>query len=121
MFTDLDIVNLLLKEIAMATGPEVLKYYGTNTKDAMNFIMTNVNNPKIIFDVAYENGITTQHLSDITGYSADAIKTYFESAGLSAALLDEVKLLFNSPLGHLDYLVDFNSHTGSLSTASLRE
>jgi hypothetical protein len=43
MFTDLDIVNLLLKEIAMATGPEVLKYYETNTKDAMNFIMTNVN------------------------------------------------------------------------------
>ena len=41
--------------------------------------------------------------------------------GLDTEFLDEVKLLFNSSLGDLDYLVKFNSHTGSLSTASLKE
>jgi len=105
----------------MATGLEVLKYYGITREQAMDFIMANVNNPEVIYDVASSYGITTQHLSDITHYSANAINNYFESSGLSTELLNEVKLLFNSNLGDLAYLVNFNSHTGSLSTASLRE
>jgi hypothetical protein len=97
----------------MATEQDVLKYYGITTEDAMRFTMTNVDNPKIIFDTASEHRITTQYLSEIKGYSADVIKTYFESAGLSTALLDKLKLLLNSPLNHLDYPVDFNSYTES--------
>lgn len=105
----------------MATGPEVLKFYGITVEQAKGFIVANINNPEVIYNAVSELGITTQHLSDITGYSADVIKDYFESAGLSAKLLDEVKLLFNSDLGNLDYLVNFNNHTGSLSTTSLSE
>ncbi|UJP03553.1 MAG: hypothetical protein LZF85_03620 [Nitrosomonas sp.] len=105
----------------MATGLEVIEYYGISRERAMDFIMANVNHPEVIYDVASTYGITTQHLSDITGYSTDIIKNYFESSRLSTTVLDEVKLLFNSSLGHLDYLVNFNNHTGSLSTASLSE
>ncbi len=105
----------------MATGQEVLKFYGITVEQAIDFIMANVNNPEVIYNGASELGITTQHLSDITGYPTGAIKNYFESAGLNAKSLDEVKLLFNSDLGSLDYLVNFNNHTGSLSTISLSE
>ena len=105
----------------MATGIQVLNYYGITVKQAMDFILANINNPEAIYNGASELGITTQHLSDITGYPADAIKNYFESSGLSVEVLDEVKLLFNSNLGHLDYLVNYNTHTGSLSTISLSE
>lgn len=105
----------------MATGLEVLKHYGITREQAMDFIMANVNHPEVIYDVAWEFGITTQHLSDITGYSTDDIKNYFESSGLDTYALDEVRILFNSNLGDLNYLVDFNDLTGVLSTASLAE
>lgn len=105
----------------MATGPEVLKYYGITSEQAMDFIMANVNHPEVIYNGAMGLGITTQHLSDITGYSTDDIKNYFESSGLDTYTLDEVRILFNSNLGDLNYLVGFNDLTGALSTASLAE
>jgi len=57
----------------MATGIQVLNYYGITVKQAMDFILANINNPEAIYNGASELGITTQHLSDITVYPADAI------------------------------------------------
>jgi|CXWL01.1.fsa_nt_gi hypothetical protein len=105
----------------MTTGQEVLKFYNIDQKTAMDFIMANINNPTVIFNTASDYGITNQHLSHITGYSTDTIRNYFESFNLDSEWLDEVKILFNSELGNLSYLVNFNNRTGSLSTSSLRE
>ena len=105
----------------MATGKEVLEYYEISLQDANDFIMGNVAHPEIIYLTAGDYGITNQHLSDITSYSTETIKNYFANFGLDPELLDEVQLLFNSNLGNLDYLVNFNNHIGSLSTANLRE
>ena len=105
----------------MATGQEVLKFYGITVEQAIDFIMAYVNNPEVIYDGASELGITTQHLSDITGYSTDVIKNYFESFGLDTYTLDEVRILFNSNLGDLNYLVGLDDLTGVLSTTSLGE
>lgn len=105
----------------MATGSEVLKYYEITVEQANGFIMANVNQPELIYDTARELGISTQHLSDITGYSTSIIKDYFESSGLDIYFLDQVRILFNSNLEDLDYLVDFDDKTGVLSTTSLEE
>lgn len=105
----------------MATGPEVLTYYGITVEQAMDFIMANIDRPEVIYDAAWDHGITTQHLSDISGYSVNTIKDYFESSGLDTYALDEVRILFNSNLKDLDYLVGFNVKTDVLSTTSLGE
>lgn len=103
----------------MATGQEALAYLGLTVEQVNQFIQENIGQHKIIYDAAYDVGITTQHLSDITGYSTDTIKNFFATFELDTRLLDEVKILFNSDLGDLANLVGFNDHSGVLSTASL--
>lgn len=105
----------------MANGQEVLTHHELTVEQANEFIMENIEQPEVIFNAASEFGITTQHLSDITGYSTDVISNFFASFGLDTKLLDEVKILFNSDLGDLASLVEFNDHNGVLSTASLSD
>ncbi|UJP04866.1 MAG: hypothetical protein LZF61_08400 [Nitrosomonas sp.] len=108
----------------MATGEEVLKYYGITKDDAVNFVLTNADNPELVYDAAWDSGITTQHLNDILneipGISVDVIKDYFEGAGLDTLALDEVRILFNANLGDLNYLVGTNDLSGVLSIEALR-
>ncbi|MFZ1711721.1 MAG: hypothetical protein WAT53_01485, partial [Nitrosomonas sp.] len=94
---------------------------GISISEARDFIFANVDQPGIIFNKAAEFGITTEMLSEITGYSSAVISGYLASFGLDTKLLDEVKILINSDPGDLSYLIDFNDHTGVLSTASLRD
>jgi len=103
----------------MATGQEVLDFYNFTVDQALQFIEANINQPQTIFNIANESGITIQHLTDITGYSANIINNYFSSAGLNPTKIDEVKLLFNSSLMDLESLVSFNSHSGVLSNVEL--
>ena len=105
----------------MATWQDVLKSYNVDQKTAVDFLMANVNNPGAIFKVALDNGITVQHLSDISGYSSNTIRNYFAASNLDSTWLDEVKVLSNLKLGNVDKLVDFNNHTGALSTSTLRD
>ncbi|PSJ16085.1 hypothetical protein [Nitrosomonas supralitoralis] len=105
----------------MATGQEVLEYYGIPVDLAIDFINENIDQPEIIFNLANDAGITIKHLSDITGYSTDSISDYFSSSGLNSKSLNEVKLILNSSLGDLESLVKYNDHNGVLSTASLNE
>ena len=103
----------------MATGTEVLEYYGLTVDQGLQFIETNIGQPEVIFNEAYNHGITTQHLSDITGYSTTIINDYFVSSELNSRELDEVKKLFNSSLGELENLVSFNDRNGFLSNVEL--
>ena len=103
----------------MATGQEVLTHYQITIDQAHEFILANIKQPDVIFDIAEQFGITTQHLGDITGYSTDIIRDFFSSYGLDTIDLDDIKILFNSELANGASLVQFNNHSDVLSTASL--
>lgn len=103
----------------MATGQEVLTHYQITIDQAQKFILANIKQPDVIFDIAEQFGITTQHLGDITGYSTDIIRDFFSSYGLDTIDLDDIKILFNSELANGASLVQFNNHSDVLSTASL--
>lgn len=104
----------------MATATEALDFYGFTIQQANDFIHANVDQPATIFDAAFQHGITIQMLSEITGYQSNDINGYFATSNLDTKLLD-VQILVNSDLGSLAHLVNFNDHSGVLSTASLRD
>jgi hypothetical protein len=103
----------------MATGQEVLAHYQITVDQAIEFIRANLEQPEVIFNAAFESGITTQHLSDITGFSTDSISDFFASFGLDTKALDEVKILFNSDIGDFANFVGFNVRGEVLSNTSL--
>lgn len=103
----------------MATGQEVLAFLKLTVEEANAFILANIEQPQLILDTTKEFGITTQHLSDITGYSTDIISDYFFSSGFDSRVLEDTKILFNSELGDLASLVGFNERSDALSAASL--
>jgi len=103
----------------MATGQEVLAHYQITVDQAHEFIWANIEQPDVIFDTAEEFGITTQHLSDITGYSTEIISDFFGSFKLDTIELDDIRILFNSELDAGVGLVEFNDRSDVLSTASL--
>lgn len=103
----------------MATGQEVLAHYQITIDQAQQFILANIKQPDVIFDTAEDFGITTQHLSDITGYSTNIISGFFGSFGLDTVELDDIRILFNSELDNGFSLVGFNNRSDVLSTASL--
>lgn len=105
----------------MATGQEVLAHYQVTVEQANEYILANIEQPEVIFEAAEDFGITTQHLSDITGYSTAIISEYFLSYGFDSRGLDKTKILFNSELSDLASLVRFNDRSGALSTASLAD
>lgn len=105
----------------MASGQEVLMHNQVTVEQANAFILANIEQPEVIFDTAKKFGITTQHLSDITGYSTEIISEYFLSSGLDNKALEDIKILLNSELGDLASLVGFNDHSDALSTASLAD
>ncbi|MBX3640415.1 MAG: hypothetical protein KF888_07870 [Nitrosomonas sp.] len=105
----------------MATIDDVIKEISVTRQQALDWIYAHIDQPKTIFQVAFENGITTSMLSDLTGFSNDLINDYFAIQGFDTGLLEEVGILFNSELGSLAHLVEFNDNGGALSTASLRD
>ncbi len=94
---------------------------GITVEQANDFILENVDNPKLLFSVARENGVTNSMLSEITNFSTSVISDYFVAADRDPIELDQTSALVNSDLGPLEALVDFNHNTGVLSNASLRE
>lgn len=103
----------------MATGEQVLAHYQITVAYANEFILANIRQPDIIFDTAEEFGITTQHLSNITGYTTETISNFFSSFGLDTIELDDINILFNSQLDNGFSLVGFNNRSDVLSTSSL--
>lgn len=93
---------------------------GFTVQQAKAFIESNASKPDVIFATARQYGVTTNMLSEISGYSNDVIRGYFDASGEKSAELDYTSLLVNSDLGNLENLVGFNEKTGALSNASLR-
>lgn len=94
---------------------------GVTVQQAQDFIKLNIAQPESIYEAALINGVTINMLNEISGYSTDIIREYFETAGLNSKELDNTSLLVNSDLVTLEYLVDFNIKTGILSNSELRK
>lgn len=101
-----------------------LANYGITIQQANEFILSHVNDPSTIFNVAQQFSVTTLMLSEITGYSTSVISAYFASYGLDTEDLDGVDLpddSDNTALASLTSYMTFNNNTGILSTDALRE
>lgn len=97
-----------------------LNSFGITVQQAREFIDSNIEHPEIIFEVAFEYGVTTAMLNEITGYPRDIVKEYFKSIDTNGRSLDGKSALVNSDLGSLEQLVNFNNKTGILSNAALK-
>ncbi|WP_143057351.1 hypothetical protein [Nitrosomonas sp. Nm51] len=106
-----------------------LATYGVTIQQARDFILSHVDQPATIFNAAKQFGVTTQMLSEITGFSTDVIDSFFASFGMNTDALNGV-IAPDIPSGHkllpenlasLSHLVVFNTNSGILSTDSLRE
>ena len=98
-----------------------LAKFGVTIQQANDFILMNVEQPNVIYDIARDKAVTISMLSEITSFHEDVIREYFASSDLDAKLLDDTSILINSDLGALEGLVAFNDNTGILSTISLKE
>lgn len=103
------------------SAEEHLAKLGVTVQQAQDFIVENVGDPELLFNTARLNGVTSGMLSEIMNISTDIIQDYFTDADLPSIELDYTSLLINSDLGALEPLVNFNTNTGLLSNASLRE
>lgn len=98
-----------------------LNSFGITVQQARDFIDLNIEHPEIIFEVAFEYGVTTAMLSEIKGYPGDIVREYFNSIDTDGRSLDGRSILVNSDLGSLEPLVNFNSKAGILSNVALKE
>ncbi|SET60794.1 hypothetical protein SAMN05216326_1435 [Nitrosomonas marina] len=105
-----------------------LATYGVTVQQARDFILSHVDQPATVFNAAKQFGVTKQMLSEITGFSTDAISSFFASFGMNTDALNGVippdipnghKLLPDN-LSSLSHLVVFNTNSGILSTDSLK-
>jgi len=97
-----------------------LAKFGVTVQQASDFIFSHTDHPEIIFNKAAEFAVTTEMLSEITGFSTDLISGYFEKRGFATSGLDQTSILINADLGDFDALVSFNEREGLLSNESLR-
>lgn len=99
-----------------------LAKFGITVEQAIDFIKSNLQNPGDIFQVAHDYGVTTDMLSELSGYSVEDIGGYFESnIGKSTKELDFTKILVNSDLNSLESLISTNGKEGVLSSDSLQK
>jgi len=105
------------------SAEEHLAKLGITVQQAFNFIAAKVReqDADAIFIAARQTGVTVSMLEEITKVSANVINDYFAAANWDSKLLDQTSILFNTDIGTLESLVDFNDNVGMLSTASLRE
>lgn len=106
------------------SAEEHLAKFGVTVEQAFDFIFANIDNPELIYAAARQNGVTNSMLNEITGVSVGVIEEYFTSTNnpdLVPQRLDYTSILFNTDIGSLESLVNFNNNEGILSTNSLRE
>ena len=110
-----------MSQKAFISAAEHLAKLDITTEQALEYVTTNLDQPELIFEAAKDNGVTRSMLSEITEISTDVINNYFSDAELDPELIDYSSILFNSDIGSLENLVNFNNNTGMLSTTSLGE
>lgn len=103
------------------SAEEHLAKFGVTVQQALDFIFASIDQPEVIYFTAREYGVTQAMLHEITDVPASVIDDYFTGADFDPGRLDHTSILFNTDIGLQEDLVGFNSHTGILSTASLRE
>ncbi len=97
-----------------------LAKFGITTQQAIDFINSNVLEPGEIYDTAFDYGVTTGMLSELSGYSVDVVRTYFNNTGEIWEKLDNTSILINYDLNSLESLISMNERDGLLSNDSLR-
>jgi hypothetical protein len=103
------------------SAEEHLAKFGVTVQQANDFISANLDRPEFIFATARAHGVTNAMLHEITSAPATVIHDYFSSVDLVPERLDYTSIFFNTDIGLVEDLVGFNSYSGILSTASLRE
>ncbi len=103
------------------SAEEHLAKFGVTVQEAYGFIFAHLDDPEMIYVTAREHGVTRAMLNQITDVPVAVIDNYFIDAGIGPERLDLTSILFNTDIGTLETLVDFNNHTDILSIASLRE
>ena len=93
---------------------------GVTGEQALNFIVTNVDQPDVIFLAARQAGVTNAMLSEITSIPTPVIDNYFAAANIDNKDLDQTSRVVNSDLGPFEAMVQFNNNIGILSNDSLR-
>lgn len=93
---------------------------GVTVQQAKDYIELNREHPDIIFNTARDYGVTSNMLSELSGYSRSDVLGYFDANGLAGKEVDYTSEMVNSDLGSLEHLVGFDTNTGILSTDSLR-
>lgn len=110
-----------------------LASYGVTIEQAHEFVLSNLNNPATIFNVAKQFGVTNAMLGEIAGgYSAADVQAFFSARGIDSSVLDGNMPgdddsgdgggaeLLPEDLAALAALVALNTDTGTLSNAALR-
>jgi len=99
-----------------------LAKFGITVQQAKDFINSNIRNPGDIFQAARDYGVTTEMLSELSGYSVEDVRGYFEnSIGKNSKNLDYTNILINTALGSLESLISTNQNAGVLSNETLRK
>ena len=98
-----------------------LAKFGVTVQQAKDFINSNIQNPGDIFQAARDYGVTTEMLSELSGYSVDIVRTYLDATGKNSKNIDYTHILINSDLNSLESLVATNGREGLLSNTSLHE
>lgn len=98
-----------------------LTKFGVTIQQAKDFINSNIRNPGNIFQAARDFGITSEMLSELSGYSVDDVRGYFDSIGKNSKNLDFTKILINNDLNSLESLIATNGKEGILSNDSLQK
>jgi hypothetical protein len=122
------------------TTEEYLLSKGVSMADALAFVMSNLDHPEVIYNVAMQYGVTSSMLADIVkpnvpNVSAAMVEAFFTSNNLNGSALNGGNTGGGSTGGNTDTtglellpddmsalasLVTFNQNGGALSTASLR-
>lgn len=112
------------------TAAELLNSFQITVEQARAWIMSQLENPKTIFDTALSFGINSDMLAEIVapvvpGVTADLVESFFSANGLNGNLLrapteSPSSEIFPDDFAALASLVTFNTNTGILSTEQLR-
>lgn len=119
----------------MTSAVQHLAQFGVSLADANAFVLANLEQPAVIFNVARDYGVTNAMLGEIAGgFTAAEVTAFFQSKGIDSSGLDASLVappptdpgdgLFNQfPqewLSLLPALISLNDNTGVLSNESIR-
>lgn len=114
-------------DLASPAGAYLAKL-GVSLEDGIHYVQSNLGNPGVLFNAAKTYNLTSAILGELAGdRSASDMDNYFRSAGLikdtapATGTTSPGTSQVSDPLADLaNSMVTLNTHTGALSTASIR-